>query len=60
VTVFSDSIGCDRPYWPVSAFSGTCAFLFTPVTFVCDPNVPAVDVGLTLMGALHAVEPAPH
>jgi hypothetical protein len=60
VSVFSDSIECDRPYWPVSAFSGTSAFLFTPVTFVCDPNVPAVDGGLTLMGALHAVEPVPN
>jgi hypothetical protein len=59
VTIFDESIPSDRPYWPVSAFAGRCAFLFSPVTFLCDPTVPAVDAGLTLMGALHAVEPAP-
>jgi hypothetical protein len=59
VDVYADSIPGDRPYWPVSAFSGRCAFLFTPITFVCDPTVPAVEAGLKIMGALHAVEPAP-
>jgi hypothetical protein len=56
ISVFdAGAIGCDPPYWPISAFAGSCAFLFTPVSFVCDPAVPAVDAGMSLMGALHAI-----
>ncbi|HLY83150.1 MAG TPA: acetoacetate decarboxylase family protein [Acidimicrobiales bacterium] len=61
VTTFDgEAIGCDAPYWPVSSFAGHCDFLFGPVAFVCDPTVPAVDRGMTLMGSLHVVEHPQH
>ena len=49
------AIGGDKPYWPVSAYSGTCNFLFSPVSFVADPNKPVMDGGLILSGGLQAV-----
>lgn len=56
VSVFDrDAIGCDAPAWNVSAFTGQCDFLFSPVQFVCDPNLPALEGAFTLMGGLHAV-----
>ena len=46
-------VGCDAPYWPMSAFTGSCDLRFGPVDFVCDPSAPAVE--RRLAGTLRSV-----
>lgn len=55
VTYDLAAIGGDKPYWSVSAYTGTCNFLFSPVGFVCDPTRPVMEGGLILSGNLQAV-----
>ncbi|HVX23273.1 MAG TPA: acetoacetate decarboxylase family protein [Acidimicrobiales bacterium] len=55
VTYDLGAIGGDEPYWAVSAYTGTCNFLFSPVSFICDPNQPVMDGGLILSGSLQAI-----
>jgi hypothetical protein len=54
-TFDADAIRSDVPYWDVSAYAGRCSFLFNPVQFLCDPNRPVLEGGLTLTGGLHSV-----
>jgi hypothetical protein len=54
-TFDSSAVRGDRPYWNVSGYAGTCAFLFNPVEFLCDPKRPALEGGFTLAGGLRTV-----
>jgi hypothetical protein len=56
VRVFaSETIGCDAPYWEVSAFTGSCDFLFSPPMVACAPHVPAIDGQLLVTGGMQAL-----